>query len=116
MDDGGFPLDQCGVVEVSQSGAWALDSGPCVCVFTRMIVWCSLSLSRALSASDADSLSALLRDCRIGGSEEDPHFPVDRLLFIKSLDIFVFALVRQKSWKSRVASTSILPWVSSSLS
>ena len=46
-----------------------------------------LSLGSALSASVADSLSALLGDCRIWGSEEDPHFPVDSLLFTKSLDI-----------------------------
>ena len=46
-----------------------------------------LSLGSALSASVADSLSALLGDCRIWGSEEDPHFPVDSFLFTKSLDI-----------------------------
>ena len=60
--------------------------------FTRMIVRCSLSWSRALSASDADSLSALLGDCRIWGSEEDPQFPVDSSLFTKSLDILFLRL------------------------
>ncbi len=46
-----------------------------------------LSFGSALSASVADSLSALLGDGRIWGSEEDPQFPVDSSLFTKSLDI-----------------------------
>ncbi len=46
-----------------------------------------LSFGSALSASVADSLSALLGDCRIWGSEEDPQFPADSSLFTKSLDI-----------------------------
>ena len=81
MDDGGTP-------HLISVVSWGF---PVRCIGTRLRTLClflhkgdcvvPLSLGSALSASVADSLSALLGDCRIWGSEEDPHFPVDRLLF-----------------------------------
>ena len=46
-----------------------------------------LSLKQCSVCISCGLVECVAWDCRIWGSEEDPHFPVDSFLFTKSLDI-----------------------------
>ncbi len=92
MDDGGFPHLISVVSWVCPVRCSEHPTPDMFSVFHKAFVCVQLSFGSALSASVADSLSALLGDGRIWGSEEDPQFPADSSLFTKSLDILFLRL------------------------